>query len=158
MSPDGLPRPQPDLCLTTSRKSTYKGGTLIEETVWTLEEQNKRVANGGYRPEACLTCGCPKVHVHDYLERHPLAKRKSGWDGTQVNELLVQMESVGGVFICATNLLETFDLAVARRFALQIRFDPLTVDGAFRMLSSMVAGFGKRLLGPIVRPWDGLRD
>ena len=72
MSPDGLPLPQPDPCLITSRKSTYKGGTLIDEAVWTLAEHNRRVASGGYRPEACPTCGCRKVHVHDYLERHPL--------------------------------------------------------------------------------------
>ena len=71
MSPVGLPLPQPDPCLITSRKSTCKGGTLIDETVWTLEEHKRRVVDGTYRPEACPTCGCRKVHVHDYVERHP---------------------------------------------------------------------------------------
>lgn len=45
------------------------------------------------------------------------------WEVTQVNELLVQMESFSGLFICSTNLMDNLDQAVFRRFALKIRFD-----------------------------------
>jgi len=64
------------------------------------------------------------------------------WEVTQVNELLVQMEAFGGVFICATNLVDVFDVAAARRFALQIRFDPLTAEGANRMFCSVLQELG----------------
>lgn len=50
------------------------------------------------------------------------------WEVTQVNELLVQMEQFPGLFICATNLLESLDPASLRRFSLKIRFDPLTAE------------------------------
>lgn len=46
------------------------------------------------------------------------------WEVTQVNELLVQMESFEGFFICSTNLYEHLDPAALRRFTLKLRFDP----------------------------------
>ncbi len=45
------------------------------------------------------------------------------WEITQVNELLVQMESFNGVFIASTNLLNLVDAAALRRFDLKIKFD-----------------------------------
>jgi len=55
------------------------------------------------------------------------------WEVTQVNELLVQMEQFPGLFICATNLLESLDPASLRRFSLKIRFDPLTGEQRWRL-------------------------
>ncbi len=73
MSQERLPSPQPDDCLIHSRKSRYKGGTIIAEEVWTLEEHLRRIRDpDGYRPCACGTCGNTALHVHDYLERKPL--------------------------------------------------------------------------------------
>lgn len=73
MSQKRLPSPQPDDCLIQSRKSRFKGGTLIAEEVWTLEEHQKRVSDpDGYRPCACGNCGSAVLHVHDYPERKPL--------------------------------------------------------------------------------------
>lgn len=58
MSRDRLPLSQPDPCLTSSRKSRYKGGTIIAEDVWSVEEHRRRVAApDAYRPPACLACG-----------------------------------------------------------------------------------------------------
>jgi SpoVK/Ycf46/Vps4 family AAA+-type ATPase len=45
------------------------------------------------------------------------------WEVTQVNELLVQMESFRGLFICSTNLPDALDQAAFRRFDLKLRFD-----------------------------------
>jgi transitional endoplasmic reticulum ATPase len=44
------------------------------------------------------------------------------WEITQVNELLVQMESFEGLFFCATNFMDALDDAVFRRFDLKARF------------------------------------
>jgi hypothetical protein len=73
MSRDRLPPPQPEACLTTSRASRYKGGTIIAEDVWSPEEHIRRMSSpDGYRPEVCGRCGNDRLHVHDYLERKPL--------------------------------------------------------------------------------------
>ena len=50
------------------------------------------------------------------------------WEVTQVNELLTQMESFQGLFICTTNLEEILDKASLRRFDFKIRFKSLSED------------------------------
>jgi SpoVK/Ycf46/Vps4 family AAA+-type ATPase len=47
------------------------------------------------------------------------------WEVSQVNELLQQMESFNGIFICATNLFDQIDQAALRRFTFKIHFDYL---------------------------------
>jgi transitional endoplasmic reticulum ATPase len=49
-----------------------------------------------------------------------------GWEITQVNEMLTWMENHPLPFVCTTNLMERLDPACLRRFALKLRFDPLT--------------------------------
>ncbi len=75
MSPERLPPPQPDPCLIHSRKSRFRGGTLIAEEVWSVEEHERRLRDpDSYRPEHCGQCGCWRLHVHDYLLRRPLGE------------------------------------------------------------------------------------
>lgn len=50
---------------------------------------------------------------------------RASWEVTQVNEMLTQMESFQGLFICSTNLMTRLDEASLRRFALKVRFDYL---------------------------------
>ncbi len=57
----------------------------------------------------------------------------NNWEVTQVNELLVQMESFSGLFVCSTNLMDDLDQAVFRRFALKIRFDYPTSEQCWRL-------------------------
>lgn len=64
------------------------------------------------------------------------------WEVTQVNELLVQMESFDGLFFCCTNLLETLDGAVFRRFDLKIRLDYLRSDQAFELFCAVLKESG----------------
>lgn len=45
------------------------------------------------------------------------------WEIAQVNELLTQLESFGGVFIASTNLMVGLDPAALRRFDLKVKFD-----------------------------------
>lgn len=51
------------------------------------------------------------------------------WEVTQVNELLQQMESFGGVMVGATNFVERLDKAVLRRFTYKLKLDYLTDEG-----------------------------
>ena len=79
MSRDRLPPPQPEACLTTSRASRYKGGTLIAEGVWSVDEHERRLCSpDGYRPAACARCHGGRLHVHDYLAQLP---QSIGWIG-----------------------------------------------------------------------------
>lgn len=73
MSPTiGLPPPDAKPCLDTSRKSRYKGGTLIAEDVRDLCEHQGRLADPDrYRPASCARCGHARLHVHCRPERHP---------------------------------------------------------------------------------------
>lgn len=66
-----------------------------------------------------------------------LAERTSAvrnWERTQVNELLVQIESFEGIFIATTNLMQNLDKASLRRFDLKLEFGYLTATQAWKML------------------------
>lgn len=73
MSPSiGLPPPDPETCLVTSRVSRFKGGTLIDDEVRDIETHERRVRDpDGYRPCRCPRCGHGVLHVHGYPERYP---------------------------------------------------------------------------------------
>ncbi len=69
------PPPEPEDCLTRSRASRYKGGTLIAEGVLDFATHRRRVADpDGYRPERCPRCGATVLHVHDYPRRKPIGE------------------------------------------------------------------------------------
>lgn len=70
-----------------------------------------------------------------------LADRKSAkasWEVTQVNEMLTQMESFKGLFICSTNLMTRLDEASLRRFALKIRFDYLKPEQRWQLFQEHI--------------------
>ncbi len=64
------------------------------------------------------------------------------WEVTQVNELLVQMETFEGLFVCATNLLKDLDRAALRRFGLKVQFAPLTPPQAANLLEGTLRSLG----------------
>jgi len=69
------PPPEPEECLTHSRASRYKGGTIIVEEVHDLPAHRRRLADPcGYRPPWCLRCGGSVLHVHDYPRRKPVGE------------------------------------------------------------------------------------
>ena len=66
------PPPEPEECLTRSRASRYKGGTLIVEDVHDHATHRQRLADpDAYRPDHCPRCGGAVLHVHDYPQRKP---------------------------------------------------------------------------------------
>ena len=63
-----------------------------------------------------------------------------GFEVTQVNEVLVQMEAFEGLFVASTNLLGSLDAAALRRFDLKIEFQALGVEQALALLRELVPG------------------
>lgn len=61
---------------------------------------------------------------------------RASWEVTQVNELLQQIDSFKGIFICATNLIDDIDTAALRRFTFKIKFLALDDRRRQRMLAS----------------------
>lgn len=70
------------------------------------------------------------------------------WEVTQVNEMLTQMESFGGIFIASTNLMQDLDQAALRRFDLKVKFDFLESEQAQQLLQSYCAGLALPAAGP----------
>jgi hypothetical protein len=67
-----LAPPEAELCLTRSRVASYKGGTLVDESVTDLATHAQRLAKpDGYRPARCPRCGVNMLHIHTYPERRP---------------------------------------------------------------------------------------
>lgn len=66
--------------------------------------------------------------VDSFLQDRSSANRS--WEISQVNEMLVQMESFEGVFIATTNLCDSLDKASLRRFDMKIEFGYLKAEQA----------------------------
>ena len=62
-----------------------------------------------------------------------------GWEVSQVNEILRQMEEFGGVLACATNFADSLDPAALRRFTFKLEFGCLTEDGKRAFFRRMFA-------------------
>jgi SpoVK/Ycf46/Vps4 family AAA+-type ATPase len=70
--------------------------------------------------------------VDSFLQDRRRAQR--GWEVSQVNEMLTQMESFSRVFIASTNLMDGLDQASLRRFDLKVRFDYLKPEQSAELL------------------------
>ncbi len=67
---------------------------------------------------------------------------KNSWEVTQVNELLTQMESFDGVFICSTNLIDSLDEASIRRFDFKIKLNYLHHSQAWLLFCQAIKDSG----------------
>ena len=84
------------------------------------------------------------------------ASAHMSWEITRVNEMLTQMESFAGVFLCATNLVDSLDRASLRRFSMKIEFRPLLREARWTMLLRLVpAAEGDRGLRAVLDRLDG---
>jgi transitional endoplasmic reticulum ATPase len=59
------------------------------------------------------------------------------WEVTLVNEFLGELDRFGGTFVGATNLMESLDQAMFRRFDVKVKFDYLSPDQAWRLFKAM---------------------
>ncbi|OAG26730.1 AAA family ATPase [Thermodesulfatator autotrophicus] len=65
------------------------------------------------------------------------------WEVTMVNELLTQMETFEGLFICATNFIDRLDEGVMRRFDLKVKFDYLRPDQSWKLFVALLGNKAK---------------
>lgn len=89
-----------------------------------------------------------------FLQDRRAAQRT--YEVTEVNEMLQGMERFNGIFVCATNLLESLDQAALRRFTFKIKFMPLTTAQCEKMfvteaLAGDVAAFSALLRHRLAR-------
>ena len=75
--------------------------------------------------------------VDSFLQDRSMATRS--WEVTQVNEMLVQMESFDGIFIATTNLIDNLDKACLRRFDLKLEFGYLLPNQALKLFKKECA-------------------
>ncbi len=66
-----------------------------------------------------------------FLRDRSLAR--AHWEVTQVNELLQRMERFEGIFVAATNLMDSIDAAAMRRFTWKLEFKSLRQEQAWSM-------------------------
>ncbi len=131
----------------SSLLSIWVGGT----------EKNLR----GMFDEARLESGLLLLDEADSFLRNRDHARAS-WEVTQTNELLTQMESFDGIFICTTNRLDDLDPAALRRFDFKVEFKPLRLDQRLRLIGSCCAILGidpyadEKLWRARARQLDGL--
>ena len=64
-----------------------------------------------------------------------------GWEITQVNEFLTQMEKFEGIVICTTNLRNIMDKAMQRRFHIMVEFKALKDEGVESLLGKYFPHF-----------------
>jgi SpoVK/Ycf46/Vps4 family AAA+-type ATPase len=63
---------------------------------------------------------------------------RQSWEVSQVNELLVQMETFSGIFIASTNLMDSLDAASTRRFDFKIKFNYMSAEQTWNMFSQVL--------------------
>jgi len=68
---------------------------------------------------------------------------QQSWEISQVNELLVQMETFNGLFIASTNLMNHLDSASLRRFDFKIKFDYMKPQQRCKMFSQVLKEYGE---------------
>ena len=78
--------------------------------------------------------------IDSFLQDRGDAVRK--WEITQVNEMLVQMESFEGIFIATTNLMDRLDRASIRRFDMKIEFGYMDGTQAAKLLQKECESLG----------------
>jgi SpoVK/Ycf46/Vps4 family AAA+-type ATPase len=78
--------------------------------------------------------------VDSFLQDRRQARHS--WEVTLVNELLTQMEAFDGIFIAATNLMDSIDPAALRRFDLKLQFTYLQPQQAWQLLKNCAATIG----------------
>ncbi len=72
--------------------------------------------------------------VDGFLQDRVGARRS--WEVTHVNEMLTQLECFEGILICTTNLMNTLDKAVLRRFDVKIQLGYMRPEQAWGLFRS----------------------
>ena len=110
-----------------------KGSDLLSMWVGGTEQNIARAFKEAQDKKAVLVFD----EVDSFLQDRSMAARS--WEITQVNEMLVQMESFDGIFIATTNLIDNLDKASLRRFDLKLEFGYLLPNQALNLFKKECA-------------------
>ena len=99
---------------------TKRASDILNKYVGGTEQNLARIFNEARHENAVLLLD----EADSLLQNRGIAERS--WEVTQVNELLQQMESFDGLFVCTTNRFEQLDPASLRRFTAKLSFGYLT--------------------------------
>lgn len=113
-----------------------KGSDLISMWVGETEKNIARAFKEAREESAVLVFD----EVDGFLSDRSSATKN--WEVTQVNEMLVQMESFDGIFVATTNLMNNLDKASLRRFDLKLQFSFLKSEQAWRLFRSECKDMG----------------
>ncbi len=114
-----------------------RASDLLDRYVGVTEQRIARMFRDAGRQGAILLLD----EADSFLRSRETARQS--WEVTQVNELLIQIESFQGIFIASTNLFESLDEAVLRRFDLKIRFDYLKPPQAWSLFIRILQDAGR---------------
>ena len=73
------------------------------------------------------------------------------YEVSQVNQLFTQMDLYRSILICTTNILDSMDLAISRRFTFKVNFYPLKDEQKFSIFNT----YFSELLGYKIYPCQG---
>ena len=110
-----------------------KGSDLLSMWVGGTEQNIARAFKEAKDKKAVLVFD----EVDSFLQDRSTAT--VSWEITQVNEMLVQMESFDGIFIATTNLIDNLDKASLRRFDLKLEFGYLLPNQALNLFKKECA-------------------
>jgi SpoVK/Ycf46/Vps4 family AAA+-type ATPase len=113
-----------------------KASDLISKWVGETEQNIANAFNQARQEDSILIFD----EVDTFLSDRSSAK--NSWEVSQVNEMLVQMESFDGVFIATTNLMENIDQASLRRFDLKMKFDYLKSNQSLELFMKYCKNIG----------------
>lgn len=126
-----------------------KASDLLSKWVGGSEQNIAHAFSEASRQEAILVLD----EVDSFLQERSGAS--AGYEITQVNEMLTQMESFSGIFIATTNLIENLDRASIRRFDIKVEFKPLDSAGLARAFVMYGEYLGVRECAAFVESSEG---
>ena len=111
---------------------------LLAPYVGETESNIRRIFEHARTDEAVLLID----EADSFLQSRDRAVR--GWEITQVNEFLTQLEYFDGVVICTTNFIDSLDPAAMRRFDVKVEFKALAIEQRVKMFEQLCCRFDIR--------------
>lgn len=110
-----------------------RASDLLSQWVGGTEQQIADAFHEAEQDDAVLLFDEADTFLRDRRHAH------NGWEVSQVNEFLQQLEQFRGVVACTTNLHEDLDPASLRRFVFKLEFRPLRPDQVLALFHTRFA-------------------
>jgi SpoVK/Ycf46/Vps4 family AAA+-type ATPase len=129
---------------------TKRPSDLLSPWLGETEQNLRRAFEQAVQERAVLQLD----EIDSFLRDRGLARH--GWEVTEVNEFLTQLECFDGVIVATTNRLDALDAAAARRFDWMIEFSCLRREQAEQMYRQLLVATGLADADDLIRVSPGL--